>query len=344
MSNGQTRTRRAIVFTGKERVELREEPVPALEPGRLLVRTTRSLISTGTESICFTRNFAPGTHWDHWVKYPFPAGYLNVGRVEAVGEGGEGVQGWSVGDRVASRGHHASHVVVRAGDAVRVPEGVSDEDAAWMGLGKIVQVGVRAAEHVLGDAVVVIGLGLLGQLVVQYARLMGAREVIAIDTAERRLAWAEQSGATRVLRMTAAEALPEVKRLTGGRLADVVYDVTGHPAVFATALPLARKFGKVILLGDAGRPELQHLTSDVITRGLRILGAHDMHAPAEPSDLAPWSARAMGELVLHFIARGQLRVNHLITHRVRPADAAEVYAMLQTKRDEAMGVVYEWDE
>lgn len=137
-----------------------------------------------------------------------------------------------------------------------------------MGLGKITQVGVRAAQHVLGDTVVVIGLGLLGQLVVQYARLSGASEVIGIDTAPRRLEMAASHGATHTLNMTAEKAREAVFDLTGGRGADVVYDITGHPAVFATALPLARRFGTVVLLGDAGSPNLQTLTGDVVTRGL----------------------------------------------------------------------------
>jgi len=79
--------------------------------------------------------------------------------------------------------------------------------------------------------------------------------------------------------------------MTVGRRADVVYDVTGHHAVFATALPLARKFGTVVLLGDAGNPQLQTLTPDVITRGLRIVGAHDMHAAPESGDHVRWAVR-----------------------------------------------------
>src|SRR5262249_27221228 len=179
---------------------------------------------------------------------------------------------------------------------VAVPEGVSDEEAAWFGMACIAQNGVRRAEHELGDAVVVVGLGLLGQLVVRYTRLLGAREVIAIDTAEPRLAWASDGGATFALRRTAAGAKETGEQITGGRLADVVYDVTGHLAVFAAALGLVRRFGKLILLGDTGTPSEQRLTSDVITRGLRIIGAHDNNPPRVESDHAYWTHPNMARL------------------------------------------------
>src|SRR5205814_9512209 len=86
-------------------------------------RSSDLLISTGTELICLTHNFAPGTHWDAWVKYPFGTGYLNAGRVIAVGPE---VTGWHVGDRVASRGQHSSHVRSeerRVGKGVRLRVG-----------------------------------------------------------------------------------------------------------------------------------------------------------------------------------------------------------------------------
>lgn len=347
--------RRIIRFIGKEQLEFAEEPMPRPGPGQVLVETRRSLISTGTEGIAYARKFAEGTHWDRWVRYPFPIGYLNAGRVVEVGSGPE-LEGWSVGDRVASRGYHASHVIVQIAGGegpspmtvghppgVRIPDGVSDDAAAWMGLGKIVQVGVRAAAHTLGDSVAIVGMGLLGQLVAQYARLLGARDVIAIDTAPMRLELAARSGATHTIHAAAAHALEEVKRVTDGRLADVVYDVTGHPAVFATALPLARRFGTVVLLGDAGDPSKQTLTPDVVTRGLRIVGAHDIHPPALATDHTPWSTDRMFELFLRYLARGDVRVDHLVTHRFAPAEAKSVYDFLQRERDQAMAVLFEWD-
>jgi threonine dehydrogenase-like Zn-dependent dehydrogenase len=331
---------RKIQFTGKSALQITTGPIPTPAAGELLLQTTRTLVSTGTEGIVFTRNFAPGTHWDGWVKYPFNAGYLHVGHVIGLGPG---VTGWKIGDRAATRLSHASHAVVTADHVPHIPDNVSDDDATWMGLGKITQMGVRAAEHTLGEDVVIIGLGLLGQLVTQYVRLMGARRIIAIDTAPLRLEMAQRHGATETLRMTAADALPRIKELTGGRMADVVYDITGFPAVFATALPLARRFGKVVLLGDAGNPQMQTLTPDVVTRGVRIVGAHDGHTVATATDREPWTDRAVSELFLTYLSRGQINVHDLITHRFKPEQAPEVYPMLQTpQRQTCMGVLFEW--
>ena len=105
------------------------------------------------------------------MQYPFYPGYSSVGEVLAVGSAVEGIE---VGQQVASRSRHAQLVLADAQRCVPVPEGVSDEEATWFGLACIVQNGVRRANHVLGDDVVVVGLGQLGQLVVEYARLGGA--------------------------------------------------------------------------------------------------------------------------------------------------------------------------
>jgi 2-desacetyl-2-hydroxyethyl bacteriochlorophyllide A dehydrogenase len=332
--------RKSIIFAAKDQVRIiDEEPLHALGTGEIQVQTTRTLISTGTEGIVLGRKFSPGTHWDAWVKYPFRPGYSHVGRVIGVGDG---VTDFRVGDRVATRANHTSHVVIAAQLALRIPDEVSDDDGTFTALGKIAQIGVRAAEHRMGDSIAIIGLGLVGQLVVQYVRLMGASQIIAIDPAEMRLQMAKAHGETTTLAMPAAEALVEVKRLTGDRGARVVYDVTGHPAVFPEALKLAADHGRIVLLGDTGTPELQHLTSDVIRRGLSIVGAHDRHAPWELNAGVEWDARRVSELFLAFLARGQMRVNDLITHRFKPEQAAEAYAMLDKQRDRAMGVLFEW--
>ena len=211
-----------------------------------------------------------------------------------------------------------------------------------MGLGKITQVGVRAAEHKMGDVVVIVGLGLLGQLVTQYTRLMGASEVIAIDTSAKRLEFASMHGATATLKMTAAEALEHVKKLSNGQGADVVYEITGHPAVFATALPLARRFGTLCLLGDAGSPHLQTLTPDIVTRGVKIVGAHDGHPPAAHNDFVRWSAPEIYDLFMKYLSRKQLRLSDLVTSRFKPEQCKEAFTLLQTNRENEMGVVFEW--
>ncbi len=330
-----------IAFTGQEELRLESLPAPEPGPGELLLETRASLISSGTECICYQRNFEPGTHWHHWVQYPFYPGYSNSG---VVAGWGEGVTGFERGQKVAYRAGHRQYAALPAAAVTAVPDGVSHAEAAWIALAKIVQNGVRRAEHVMGDDVVVIGLGILGQLVIQYVRLLGARRVIGIDPAAPRLAYAELSGATHALPLRADQALAPVQALTEQRLADVVYDVTGFPQVFASALALPRKFGTVLLLGDTGTPSGQQLSSNVITQGLRIVAAHDSHPPPTSSDFAYWSNQKIAELFFTYLARGQMNVKDLISHRYAPAQAQEAYAMLIRDRASAMGVLFDWTQ
>lgn len=330
-----------LEFTGACEVRLVEDAeIPRPGPGEIGFRTTRTMISTGTEGIVYARKFSPGTHWDRWVKYPFRPGYMSCGVVESVGEG---VTGWEPGMRVVARTTHASHAVAATTGVWPIPDNVSDEAACAMGMAKITQVGVRAAEHTLGDAVVVVGLGLLGQFVVQYAVLSGARTVIAIDPSPGRLKHLDPALGVHAFAGPASEARDLVFRLTNGVGADVVYDVTGHHAVFSTVLPLARELGKVILLGDTGHPELQTLTADVVRRGLRIIGVHDAHGYPTAIHAWEWTGPRMEQLFLHYLSRGQMRVEHMITHRFRPEQAAECYEMLRLQRDDAMCVYFVWD-
>lgn len=330
-----------IYFTGKEQVELKQEEVREPGPGEVLIRARRSLISTGTELTCYSRRFDPGTHWDTWVKYPFAPGYSHVGAVIALGTGVEGIQ---VGDRVATRAGHHQYVICPAARAFLIPSAISDEDAAWFAIASIVQNGVRRAAHQLGEVIVVTGLGILGQLTVQYTRLSGASEVVAIDMSESRLQTAGAHGATQTLLMPVDQARSEVERLTGGRGADCAYDVTGHAPVFAYVLGLARTFGKVILLGDAGAPAQQHLSPDLIRHGLQVIGAHDSNAPASATEHAWWTHENMQRLFFQYVERGQMRVSDLITARYHPEEAAKAYADLLRDRSQALGVLFDWSQ
>ena len=327
-----------IVFTGRDEVELQRDDVPGLAPGQVLVQTTKTLISSGTECIALGRLFDPGTFWDSWVTYPFHPGYSLVGRVVNVASD---VTSVLMGERVALREPHHQYVAASVEDIHRIPDGVSDEEATWLGMAAIAQNGVRRAEHALGENIAIVGLGLLGQLVVQYARLLGAREIIAIDPAAPRLQMARAHGASTPLALTAEEAREDVLRLTNGG-ADVAYDVTGVAAVFPWALQLVRRFGRLLLLGDTGSPSAQRLTTDVLHRGLQIIGAHDGNPPPVASDYAPWSHAAMIDLFFRYVERGDMRVSDLITHRYAPDQAGEAYRMLGEDRSSAMGVIFDW--
>jgi threonine dehydrogenase-like Zn-dependent dehydrogenase len=303
------------------------------------VRTRRSLISSGTELTALHRDFQDGAFQQTYVRFPMRPGYGNAGVVEAVAED---VTDFAPGDRVASRGKHGQLVTAPANRAAKIPRDITDEQATFATLASIVQIGVRRAAHELGDVAAIIGLGLLGQLAIQYARLSGARQVIAIGTSPMRLELARSHGATATIATRAEDAQAELTQLTNGRLADVVYECTSNAAALAPSLKLVRRLGKLILLGTTGYPSQQHLTGEFVSRGISILPAHNSHPPAVATDRDWWTHRHMTELFFDYLRRGQMRVDDLITHRFAPQQAPQAYQTLDEDRANTMGVMFEW--
>src|SRR5437588_7827355 len=150
-----------VVFTAPRQVALEEQEWGEPGPGQALLRTERTLISTGTELTALTGDFPPGSRWADYIRYPCSVGYSNAATVIAVGEGVEGVR---PGDRVASTSAHATYAVRRAADLWPVPAQVAPEAAAFSTLAEIVMGGVRRSRLAFGEAVVIVGAGLLGQL------------------------------------------------------------------------------------------------------------------------------------------------------------------------------------
>ncbi len=328
-----------IVFPQPGQVEVREEEVTPPGPGEILCAAQKTLVSIGTELSCLAGVFDPGTNWEGWVHYPFRPGYSMAARVAAVGDG---VTAFKEGDRVTGWGEHCGAFKVQASQFKPVPEGVSDEEATWSSLAVTAQLGVRRAQLTLGEDVGIAGLGILGQLVVQYLALSGARKIVAIDPAQGRLEMARSHGATHTFALDAQGARPAVDALTGGKLLDAVFDITGQPSVLAQCVPLLRKLGRVVLLGDTPTPTQQFLGPGVVSNSIAILGIHGTMAPDVVTVFNPWTAREMVALFFDYLMQGRLRVADLVTHRCSPLDAPEVYARLTQDRTFATGVVFDW--
>jgi 2-desacetyl-2-hydroxyethyl bacteriochlorophyllide A dehydrogenase len=333
MSSSTSGGARRLVFPSKQKVLVEDFDPGQPGAGQVLLRTNLSLMSTGTENIVFNRLFDVGTHWDNWVKYPFHPGYSSVGVVEAVGEG---VETLKPGQRVAYRASHRSHAIENAIDCIPIPDSVPDEQAAWIALAKITAHGAKAAGYFLGDTVLIIGAGPIGQMSIRWARAAGCRSVIVVDTATHRLPLATAGGATAVISRPIAEAREEVLAAGGGKLPRVVIDGTGHAAVFAAALGLADRYGKVVILGDTGSPASQSLTPDVITRGITIIGAHDGHSTPD------WDLSTIGPLFFDLVASGRFPMEGLTSHVFAPQDAMKAYETANRDRSTTMGLIFDW--
>ena len=255
---------------------------------------------------------------------------------------GPGVAGIKVGDRVATSTPHSSAFVVQSTECIVVPDSVTDEQACWASLACTTQLGVRRADLELGESVAVVGLGALGQLVVQYLRLSGARRIIAIDPTESRLSLARAGGATDVVATDVGSAADVVRDLTAGTMVDVAFDITGHPAVLAPTTRLVRQLGRVILLGDTPTPSRQHLGPRVVGDSVSVLGVHASAAPEVASLRDPWTLSAMTALFFDFIADRRMDVDVLASHRFTPDEAADVYEALRRDRSGYLGVLLDW--
>ncbi len=330
---------RYVVFPEPGNVEVWEEDVTPPGPGEVLCEAQKSLISTGTETYCLRGVFDPGTNWGAWVQFPFRPGYSMAARVIEVGEE---VTDLREGDRVAGWIVHQGYFKARPEQLYPVPDALSDEEATWNCLAVTTQLGVRRAQHVLGENVGVVGLGLLGQLVVQYLVLSGARKIIAIDTIQSRLDMARAHGATHTLAMDVRVIRPAIQEITDGKLLDVVYDITGHPAVLAPCIPLLRKLGRLVLLGDTPNPTQQCLGPGVVSDSIAILGIHGTMTPEHASEFNPWTRRECIALFFDYLMQGRMKVSDLIAQRYSPMDAPEVYAGLVQDRSRYMGVMFDW--
>ena len=328
-----------IVFPRARTVALEETDVHEPAAGEVRCRALASLVSTGTESFCLDGTFDPDTFWQEWVQYPFAPGYSMTSRVVDVGPGVEGIE---VGDRVATGTPHSSAFVVPAGECIRVPDGITDEQACWTSLACTTQLGVRRAQLELGETAIVVGLGVLGQLVVQYLRVAGARRIIAVDTVDSRLSVAVAGGATHTIPTNVAAAIPVVRDLTGGSMADVAFDVTGHPAVLAPTTRLVHPLGRVILLGDTPTPSRQQLGPRIVADSVSVLGVHASAAPEVATLRDPWTLAAMAGLFYDFVTAGRMDVDSLASHRFTPHQAVAVYEALRRDRSGYLGVFLDW--
>ena len=333
-----------IVFPDKEQVAVMDEEVEAPGQGEVLCRAVKSLISIGTELNCLRGIADPGTNWHDWLKFPFRPGYSMVGQVLKVGPG---VKQIKVGDRIATYDVHQQIYRVQVEAPINnhiyvLPDHVTSEQGTWRSLAVTTQNAVRRCTFQFGETAVVVGLGILGQLVVQYLAAAGAGRIIVIDTVDSRLELARQNGATHTLKMSVQEAGEAVKDITGGWLADVVFDVTGHPAVLASAVTLVRKLGRLVLLGDTPTPGQQMLGPGVVSRSIAILGTHGYVVPDKRTEFTPWTVEEMSHVFFDYMSRGKMDVDSLITRYASPLDAPKLYYELVKDRSQALGIIFDW--
>lgn len=343
--------RQIVQHLGSGRTELLAVPAPGPRRGRLLVRATRSLVSLGTERMLveFGRGgwlskarqqpekfravlakvrsegfFATVSAVRGKLAQPIPLGYCHVGEVLDAGD----VPGFAAGDRVVSNSPHAEVVSASPAFAARIPSGVSDEQATFTPLAAVALQGLRLIDARPGDAVVVMGLGLIGQLAVRLLRARGVT-VIGVDPDEAKLADAKQAGA-----LVPQPGAPLAALMPGGAAGVLITASTTSDEPVNQAARLCRRRGRVVLVGVTGLAlnRADFYENEVTFQVSRSYGSAD---PADPS-----SARANFDEVLALMACGALDVAPLLTSRHALDAALQIYDDL--RRHGAYGLLIEY--
>lgn len=351
-------------------------PAPAILPGTLLIETKRTLVSAGTERMLV--EFGKSSLLEKARKNPervkqvlakaktdgllttveavrsklgeqIPLGYCNAGVVLAVGAG---VTGFAVGDRVVSNGSHSELVRVPVNLCARIPDGVSDDAAAFTVLASIGLQGLRLIEPTLGETVVVIGLGLIGLMTVQLLRANGC-QVIGIDPNPARCALANTFGARTIAVADGVDPVGHILSMTGGIGADavVIAASTASNQPIDQAAEMSRQRGRIVLIGVVGlaisrdmfyRKELSFQVSCSYGPG-RYDPAYEQDGHDYPIGLVRWTEQRNFEAILGLLANGALDPGALITHRYSLQDAAAAYAVI-SGGTAALGVLLEFED
>ncbi|MEM7355193.1 MAG: zinc-binding alcohol dehydrogenase [Acidobacteriota bacterium] len=329
----------SLLFTAPGRVEVVDQPMPEPGPDEVLIRARRSLISTGTELMLFGGAGEDGSKWAELSQYPQPIGYSHVGEVVEVGEGVS--QDW-LGRRVDTHCVHAAFVTCTVGQLRPVPEGVSDEAATFCTLAEVAMNGLRRVRLQWGESVAVFGLGILGQLCVRLCAVAGGGPIFGIELSDDRRHRMPQGPLFHALD-PAEDLRAAVQQQHRGRLADVVVELTSDPDAIPGELDLLRDQGRFLVLSSPRGATRFDFHDRCNRRSYTIVGAHGFSHPAVETPDNPWTGRRHGELFLDWLAAGRLSVDELVSHRFAYDRAAEAYALLAERRQEAMGVVFEWD-
>ncbi len=324
-------------------VAVAEVPAPQLSPGRVLVRTSFSLVSPGTELGLIQRQAVAG-------ETRFPLGYSAAGVVAASDEAGFEV-GAPVGCYGAPYTHHAGVLAVPRTLAVPLAPKLDLRQAAFGGLGAVAVHSVRRAQLEFGEVCVVVGLGVLGNMIAQVAAAAGF-QVIATDPVPARREAAAKLGII-ALPTDHAAVKAEVAALTEGRGADAVLVCAGGDAApfLDQAIDLLRLRGRAVIVGNVpGRfdRELQfQKEADIVIARAGGPGRYDPSYEASgvdyPAGYVRWTeGRNLAEF-LRLVTTGRVDVASLITHEFALGEAPEAYRTMQDPGAGALGVLLRYE-
>lgn len=360
------------------KTQVADIPCPSVQRGSVLIRSTCTLISPGTERMLvdfgkasfigkarqqpdrvkqvlekmLTDGLKPSLEAVfNKLDQPLPLGYCNVGRVM---EAGVGVERLSSGDRVVSNGKHAEVVCVPKNLCAKIPKTVSDEEASFTVLGAIALQGIRLATPALGETFVVMGLGLVGLLTVQLLKANGCR-VIGLDFDKNKLELARNYGAETVDLSAGIEPIAAAMSFSRDRGVDgvLITAATRSSEPVHQAASMCRKRGRIVLVGVTGlalsradfyEKELTFQVSCSYGPG-RYDPNYEEGGQDYPFGFVRWTEQRNLEAVLDMMASKRLDVGSLVSHRFAIEEAELAYELVCKEDSKStLGIVLTFSE
>lgn len=333
-----------IVFTKKDTAELLDCQLPDLEPDQVAVKIAISSISCGTERALVSGNANIGILDPEGSPVVFPriSGYSSAGVVIAVGSN---VKKVAVGDRVAlSWSVHSNINVIKEKKVCKIPDNVSFESAALCHIATFPLAAIRKTRLEIGESMMVMGLGILGLMAVQLARIAGAYPVIAVDPVKERREKALAYGADYALDPTDPDFVKTVKNITDGGV-NTVIEVTGLGIGFDQSLDCMARFGRIALLGCTRNKEF-HIDyyRKVHGPGITIVGAHTNARPTQESSSGWFTEADDMKSALKLLSGGRLEFDKMIDATYKPEDCGEIYERLINDRNFPPVSQFDWSE
>ncbi len=327
MLNDPMSQAKAVVFPEPNRVEIQSFSLPSLESNEILVKTEYSGVSQGTEIWAFTGKRPE-------LQFPTVPGYQTIGKIAEVGNA---TTGFKVGQRVmvnTSRlpksfpetwmGAHSSHIITK--EAIIVPDECDPVGAAISALPAVSLRGIKMIDVRIGDVVVVIGQGLIGQFSAQLAKLRGAI-VIATDVISERLTLSKANSADLTVNVKEQNLQKFVASLCPKGV-DAVIETTGRSDQFATCVDLLRWEGQLLLQGWYSQP----VTFDF----------HATHMKKPRVAITCGFDFADTATCLHLLRHQKLKLRELVSHLLPIEEAPGIYPRLVKNDPSLMGVVFDW--
>ena len=377
--NGAAEMKQILQKMKTGEVTVTEVPAPVLRSGCVLVRTAASLISAGTERLTVEagqkglvgRAVDQPSLVKQVINRARTEGVLNtidavrskLGSLNALGysaagkviEAGEGVSEFREGDRVACAGvgyaSHAEVLSVPKNLCARLPDKVSFDSAAFGTIGAIALQGVRLSEPTLGESIVVIGLGLIGQVTVQLLKANGCR-VFGIDLDSNRIELARQFGADNGCAPD-GDAKSRVIEWSRGRGADAVLitAATKSNQPIELAGEISRQKGRVVVVGAVGLniPRQPYFDRELTFRISMSYGPgrydpeYEERGHDYPFGYVRWTEKRNLEAFLDLVTEGRVSVEPLITHRFNIDQAEQAYQLITSENEPYLGVLLQYD-